>query len=151
MEKNSHLKKHLGYWLSRLQTQIHIRFEHRLSLYSISVAQWCILISLYDKQANSLMSLAKYIEVHKSAISRVVEQLVKNSLVTINDGADKRSQIITLTEKSQKLVPQLLAEANKNDEWYFNCLNADEISQLKSIIKKMIGCKTKINLDHFME
>ena len=143
--KNSNLKRHIGYWLSRLQIQSHKGFEQRLKKYNITVAEWCILISIHDKQGNSITTLAKYIEVNKSAISRLVEQLSKRNLVIIMEGRDRRSSEIHMTKEAQILTTNLLNEADINDQDFFGNLNKTELMQLKNIFNKLFLNNDSIN------
>ena len=143
--KNSTLKKHLGYWLSRLQNQVNKSFEQRLNQHNIAGAEWCVLVSIYDNQGDSVTSIAKYIEVSKPVVSRVIEQLSRKNLVEIKPGVNRRSSVITLTDKTKLLVPTLVKEADANDEFYFGCLSELEFSNLKQIFNKLLTHRTTIS------
>lgn len=132
-----HLKNHIGYWLNRVRMEVHQAFEQRLDRHNITVAQWCILIALYDNQASSVQELADYIEVDKASISRVVERLVGLKLTSHLPGKDRRSGFINLTAAGKKLVPKLLKEAERNEKQFFGHLTELELNQLQHIIKKI--------------
>ena len=143
----NNLKLHIGYWFNRIRMEVHQSFEARLDRYNISVAQWCILMALYDGKASSVGELAEYIEVDKATISRVVERLVAMQLVTHMQGKDRRSGFIVLTDTAQKLVPKLLHEAELNEKHFFGDLTKDDITQLKQIFKKILIKIPSIHID----
>lgn len=147
----NHLKEHIGYWFNRIRMEVHQSFEARLDRYNISVAQWCILIALYDGKASSVGELAEYIEIDKASISRVVEKLVLLGLVTHMQGKDRRSGFILLTDKAQELVPKLLHEAELNEKHFFGHLTKDEITQLNKVFKKILTKIPSIHADGWVQ
>lgn len=142
--KKSTLKKHTGYWLSRLQQQITKSFEQRLQQHHIATAEWCVLVTIYDKQGDSVTSIAQYIDVSKPVVSRIIDQLVRKKLVEVKPGANRRSSVITLTTDANLLIPALVNEADTNDEFFFGCLTEIELNQLKHLINKLITQRTPI-------
>ena len=146
----NHLKSHIGYWINRLRMEVHQSFEARLDRHNITVAQWCILIALYDGKASSVRELANYIEVDKASISRVVERLVVLKLIDHMPGKDRRSGFIMLTKKGNGLVPQLLHEAEENEKQFFGHLTSSEITTLKHTIRKILNTVPSIDLDGWL-
>jgi DNA-binding MarR family transcriptional regulator len=142
-----HLKSHIGYWINRLRMYVHQALEQRLSQYGISVAQWCILVALYDQQATSVVDLSRYIEIDKAAISRVVGHLIAADLVDQTAGKDRRSGHLQLTDDGRQLVPLLIKEAEKNEEVIFGDLTPEERGQLQFLLKKLLIKNPAITLD----
>lgn len=151
MMKNT-LKQHIGYWINRIRTHVHTSFENRLQHYDVSVAQWCILVALYDHRAETINDLASYIAIDKGSISRVVEKLVTRGFILHSQGKDKRSGHLSLTEKGSALVPFLIEEAELNERWFFGALTSDEQNQLQYLINKIIRSSIpSIHLDGWMD
>ncbi len=142
--KDSTLKQHIGYWLSRLQNTVSKSFEQRLHKHNVTVAEWCVVIAIFDKQADTVTGLSQYIEVTKPVVSRIIDQLVKKGLVKINPGINRRTSKIKLSPIAEELVPKLTAEANANDLAFFGCLNDLELTRLKDILNKLIVTGTNI-------
>lgn len=128
------LKQHVGYWINKLRQRVHFQFEERIAAYGVSIAAWCVLVSLFDGSASSINELAKYIEVDKSSISRLVEKLVQRGLVTHKQGDDKRSGVVALTEEGKKLVPLLIREAEENEKQFFSMLSEGQLKQFRTIL-----------------
>lgn len=135
--KKHNLKDDIGYWLNRLRLQVHQSFEMRLEAYEVTIAQWCILLALYNKDAASITELSKFIEVDKASISRVVDRLLSKKLITHKQGADRRSGHIQLTSKGRELVPHLIQAAEDNEQQFFGCLTFDESEQLRQLFHKL--------------
>ncbi len=147
MNKTTILKQHIGYWINRMRNIIHYAFEERLAQYDISVAEWSILISIYDGSASSVNEIAAYIEVDKASISRTVERLSCRGVVVHQAGKDKRSRVIKLTEKGMNLVPQLLKEAEENEKYFFNNLSEVDKKQMQVIMHTILYNIPNIKLD----
>ncbi len=150
MNSNNTLKIHIGYWLSRLRAKVHQAFEDRLASYNVSVPAWCIMVAIYDQKASSISELANYIEVDKASISRVVEKLVAENLLNHKPGKDRRSGIIELSSKAEKLVPKLIEEAKQNELTFFGHLSSTEINQLRHIMKSIIANIPDMSLDGWL-
>lgn len=118
--------------------QVHQAFEQRLASHGVTVAQWCILVSLYDRQATSVLELSRYIEVDKAAISRVVADLVEGGLVAHLAGKDRRSGHVELTPRGKKVVPLLIHEAEQNEATLFGHLTEKELEQFSLLINKIL-------------
>lgn len=128
----------IGYWLGRFRAEVHSSFEAKLMSKGISIAQWCILISLYNKDASSIVALAKFIDVDKGSISRVVDKLESMGLVVRQEGKDRRSGALCLSEKGEQLTPELAKLAELNEVEFFSCLTLAEKKQLREILKKLL-------------
>lgn len=148
--KQHHLKQHIGYWLNRLRTHVHQAFEQRLKSYDVTVAQWCVLVTLYDNKAESVKELSDYIEIDKASISRVIDRLVTKKLVKHTRGKDRRSGHIELTKEAKQLVPQLIREAEENEHKFFRLLTDSEAKHFKNILKKILSNIPSIAVEEWL-
>ncbi|MGE4350098.1 MAG: MarR family winged helix-turn-helix transcriptional regulator [Candidatus Berkiella sp.] len=136
--KKKILKQHIGYWLNRLRSAVHYRFEERLATYGVSVPAWCIMTSVYDDSAHSINELAEYIEIDKAAVSRLVDKLVHKGLLLHEPGKDRRSGNIRLTAEGQLLVPKLIKEAEENEKEFFGYLSVQQQKSLQTIFNEIL-------------
>jgi DNA-binding MarR family transcriptional regulator len=148
--KKHDLKDDIGYWLNRLRMQVHQGFESRLDAYDITVAQWCILLALYNESAASITELSRFIEVDKATISRVVDRLLTQELVIHQPGADRRSGHIQLTRKGQDLTPRLIQAAEENEKQFFGHLTREEQEQLRQLFYKLFLNLSSIQLSGWL-
>jgi DNA-binding MarR family transcriptional regulator len=134
----SHLHSHVGYWLRCLSNLVSSTFAERLAKRDISVAQWVVLRTLYDKRDVTLKEAAEEVGVDKSSLSRMVERLVQKGLLNRDEGGDRRSVGLSLTPGAMKLVPQLAKLADENDEEFFHSLSAGQREEFLAAIKQLL-------------
>jgi DNA-binding MarR family transcriptional regulator len=135
----SDLRKHVGYWLRCLSNLVSGTFAEKLAAKHITVAQWVVLRTLYDRRDIALNEAAAEVGVDKSSLSRMVERLVQKGLLIRGEGSNRRSIGLTLTPSAMKLVPQLAKLADENDEQFFHCLSAQERNEFLSTIKRLLN------------
>lgn len=133
------LEDHLGYWLRCLSNFVSQSFAEKLEKRSVTVAQWVVLRTLYDKEDMTLNEIAQKVGVDKSAMSRMIERLLDHGLV-MREGAesDKRFLRISLTKEARELIPELASLADDNDEEFFKALSDKEREGLLNLIKLLL-------------
>lgn len=137
MKKHS-LQDDIGYWLNRLRMEVHSSFEAKLEQHGISVPQWCVLVTLYNKDGENVSEISAFIDTDKGFVSRIIEQLVQMDLVARREGKDRRSQILRLQPKAKKLVDKLISCARENEGAFFGVLSDSEKRSLKSVLIKLL-------------
>jgi len=110
-----------------------------------------VLVSVYDGSAASVNKLAKYIEVDKASISRVVEKLVVRGLLTHKAGPNRRSGTIARTPEGLALVPQLYATIKENDKYFFGDLSADDKEALPRSLRSVLSHSSDIMLEGWIK
>lgn len=134
----SSLETHLGYRLRRVSNQISGAFALVLQAQGVSVAEWVALRLIWDQKRMASSQVAEAAGLTRGAMSKVLEKLEGKSLVTrVVDHLDSRIQWLSLTRKGVGLVPGLAAIADRNDEYFFGCLDPDERTTLSSLLKKL--------------
>jgi DNA-binding MarR family transcriptional regulator len=145
MKKNdpsSKLEDHLGYWLRCLSNFVHYNFAQKLDKYDVTVEQWVVLRTLFDREGTSLQDVALIIGVDNSSLSRMIERLVKKELVVRDiHPKDRRTVVLSLSSAAQKLVPLLAQEADKNDSDFFKVIAPDQRDLLLTIIQDVLTKK----------
>lgn len=134
----SGLDEHLGYWLRCLSNFVSHTFAERLEKRGVSVAQWVVLRTLYDREGVTLNEAAELAGVDKSSLSRMVERLVQKQWVTRSEGRDRRSLGLALTATGKKIVQQAAKLADENDAAFFHALSARQRGEFLSTIKHLL-------------
>src|SRR5580698_988746 len=134
----SELHKHVGYWMRCLSNLVSSTFAEKLAAKDISVAQWVVLRTLYDRRDVTLNKAAEEVGVDNSSLSRMVERLVQKGLLIRAQGGNRRSVGLTLTPSAAKLVPQLAKLADENDEQFFRSLTGKHRKKFLSTIKHLL-------------
>ncbi|MEN3943535.1 MarR family transcriptional regulator [Prosthecobacter sp. SYSU 5D2] len=134
----SQLEDHLGYWFRCLSNFVSESFASRLAGHDISVAQWVVLRTLYDREELTLNEAAALVGVDKSSLSRMMDRLEARGLVQRTAGADRRSIGLNLTTAARKLVPQLAELADQNDRQFFKPLPATRRKELLQTLQFLL-------------
>jgi DNA-binding MarR family transcriptional regulator len=135
----SDLKKHVGFWLRFVSNHVSHAFARKLVLSGVTVAEWVVMREMFDDEEASPGVIAERIGMTRGGVSKLVDRLVGKRLVTRAERSDdRRFQSIALTSAGRRLLPQLAALADQNDEEFFHPLSARERAALVATMKKLV-------------
>jgi len=138
MSSVSDLSSHLGFRLRMVSNHVSHAFAARLAESQVTVAEWCLLRTLYDKAPTPPSRIADAMGMTRGAITRLADRLIAKALLVRAASADDgRAQTLALTARGTDLVPALAALADRNDAEFFGCLNADERETLERLLKTL--------------
>lgn len=132
------LEDHIGYWLRSVSNRVSQAFAHKLASKDVAVAEWVVLRLLYGQKPLAPSTIAEQMGMTKGAVTKLTDRLIAKSLVIraadLNDG---RAQIISLTKKGEKLVPELAQLADQNEHECFSSLSAKDSKFLLHILRSL--------------
>ncbi len=132
----------LGFWVGTLSSAMKNSLNRRLEPFDITSAQWAILETCYEGEANSVSTLCRYIPVDAAAVSRQVDRLVAKGLVQRRRRTkDRRTVRITLTAAGRELVPRIAPLAYANNDQFLKRLDSTEQLDLMRMLQKILGNK----------
>ncbi len=135
----SDLKKHVGFWLRFVSNHVSQAFARKLLASGVTVAEWVVMREMLDDEETSPGVLAERIGITRGGVSKLVDRLVTKKLVTRRERSDdRRFQSIALTAAGRRLIPQLAALADQNDEEFFHPLSSGERTALIATMKKLV-------------
>jgi DNA-binding MarR family transcriptional regulator len=135
----SDLKKHVGFWLRFVSNHVSYAFARKLLASGVTVAEWVVMREMFDDQETSPGVLAERIGMTRGGVSKLVDRLVSKKFVTRrNQSDDRRFQSIALTPAGRRLIPELAALADQNDEEFFRPLSTGERAALIAMMKKLV-------------
>jgi len=135
----SDLKKHAGFWLRFVSNHVSHAFARKLLTSGVTVAEWVVMRELFDDVETSPGVLAERIGMTRGGVSKLVDRLVTKKLAARqNRSDDRRFQSIALTAAGRRLIPQLAALADQNDEEFFYPLSSGERTALIATMKKLV-------------
>jgi DNA-binding MarR family transcriptional regulator len=127
----SNLEDHLGYWLRMVSNQVSHAFAAKVEARGVTVAEWVVLRKLLDHKEAAPHRIASDLGQTRGAVSKLIDRLAAKKLVSRRpDKTDLRAQRIALTAKGRVLVPQLAADADRNDAEFFGRLDASDRKKL---------------------
>ncbi len=136
----SALEAHLGYWMRLVSNGVSRAFERALQQRDISVAEWVVMNQLAAGPGLTPAKLAAAMGMTRGAISKVLDKLDSKKLVSRSiSPLDSRVQLLRLTQRARRALPQLARIADDNDGCFFAALDPDEKGALRSLLRKVAG------------
>jgi DNA-binding MarR family transcriptional regulator len=135
----SDLKKHAGFWLRFVSNHVSHAFARKLLASGVTVAEWVVMREMFGDEETSPGIVAERIGMTRGGVSKLVDRLVSKKLITRRERSDdRRFQSIALTAAGRRLIPQLAALADQNDEEFFHPLSTGERAALIATMKKLV-------------
>ncbi|MEZ5363766.1 MAG: MarR family transcriptional regulator [Bryobacterales bacterium] len=132
------LEAHLGYWLRRVSNHVSGSFAKSLQDRNVSVAEWVALSHINEHPEVRPNELADAMGMTRGAISKVVDKLEAKKWVARKTlAADSRGHSLFLTRQGHRALPELRAVADRNDQRFFDCLDAKEKAALEALLRKL--------------
>jgi DNA-binding MarR family transcriptional regulator len=134
----SSLEDHLGFWMRKVSNHVSQAFAERIAGKGVTVAEWCLLRTLYGREPAAPSRLAHDMGMTRGAITRLADRLIAKALVIrAADERDGRGQTLVLSVRGAALVPQLAMEADENEETFFASLSAEERGTLEHLLRRI--------------
>lgn len=134
----SPLEAHLGFWMRFISTQVSGNFQKLLKEQNISVAEWVVMRTLYQRDGVSHAELQFTLGMTKGATSKILSRLETRSLVERRQAEPgARDQLLTLTHNGNQVLPELAALADKNDNLFFGHLPKKQRSELRALLQAL--------------
>lgn len=122
---------------TRAEHAIHKKELETIKESGLTTAQFGVLEALYNKGDLRICEIIEKILTTSGNITVVIKNLEKDGLVKKNlDPKDKRSTIISITDKGKKIIEDILPNHINNISKIFNVLTDEEKITLKNILKK---------------
>ncbi len=130
----------IGYLVTIAQKALHRELGERLHKHGVSVAQWAVLVALWEKDGLSQKKISQCIAVEMPTLSRTVDRMERDGLVVRVRNADDRRQVnIFLTEHGAGLWHDLVVEAHANQTQAMQGFTEDEKDILRTLLKRVIA------------
>jgi DNA-binding MarR family transcriptional regulator len=132
------LELHLGYWLRRVSNHVSGAFARALQTRHTSVAEWVVLCHIQEQPGITPGELAEPLDLTRGAVSKVIDKLeAKNWIARSAKPGDSRVQLLSLTRRGSRILPQLAEIADQNDREFFDGLGAGERATLRRLLGKL--------------
>lgn len=132
--------KAMGTWIQLLRVFNTIRAKESVYIQSfeLTMNQFQVLEVLYHRGDLSVGAITKLTMGTPGNITVVVRNLKRDGFIrSIPDEKDKRSSIISITQKGRDVMEQLFPCHAKNFEKYFEELDDEEMETLFTLLRKL--------------
>jgi DNA-binding MarR family transcriptional regulator len=141
------LEHHIFYWLTEIIGRRNRLLAPALKPFGLRVPEWRVLASLYSRHKASFKVLAELASFDQTTLSRTIDRMVKDGLVTrLSDVDDMRVTRLALTAKGEALFHDLWPAVNE--------LNAAACARLPeggaAMLRWLLG-QMRLSLDEMIE
>ncbi|MDP2380820.1 MAG: MarR family winged helix-turn-helix transcriptional regulator, partial [Pseudohongiella sp.] len=134
----SPLEAHLGFWMRFISNQASGNLDKLLKPHDISVSEWVVMRTLYQRDGVSHAELQFTLGMTKGATSKIVSRLEARVLIERRiSQRSGRDQLLTLTADGNQLLPILAAIADKNDDLFFGHLPKKQRAELRQVLQAL--------------
>jgi MarR family transcriptional regulator, 2-MHQ and catechol-resistance regulon repressor len=124
--------------LFRAFNKIRAKESSYIQSFDITMNQFQVLEVLYHRGDLSIGSITKLTMSTPGNITVVVKNLKRDGyLETTPDNKDKRTSIVSISQKGKELIEKLFPNHAKNFEEYFKVLDDEETDTLFKILRKL--------------
>jgi DNA-binding MarR family transcriptional regulator len=129
-----------GYWVTRLARAMESDLERRLAMHGVTRAMWAVLGAIVYDGKSTPSALSSFIGIDRAAVTRHVDRIVEEGLVSRErDAEDRRCIKLEVTAKGRRLVPKLAAESKATNEKFLAGLTRSEAHALREAIREMLS------------
>ncbi|MCK5576296.1 MAG: MarR family transcriptional regulator [Sphingomonadales bacterium] len=133
----------IGYLVTYAQKLLHRGLGEALQKHGVTVAQWMVLVVLWETDGLTQKELSQRVAVETATLSRTVDRMERDGLVTRDRSATDRRQVhVRLTGYGSGLWRDLVPEAEANQERALNGISEDEEEVLRGLLKRVIANMT---------
>ncbi len=135
-----HADKAMSTWMQlfRAFNKIRAKESAYIQSFDLTMNQFQVLEVLYHRGDMSIGSITALTMGTHGNTTVVVRNLKRDGMVSsIPDPKDKRSSILSITQKGKDIIEQLFPEHAKNFENYFEVLSDNEMGTLFDLLRKL--------------
>lgn len=136
-----HFEDSLGRKMEVASRLMSNRLTQRLKNFEIPVTaeQWGLLSILFEEDGISQNQLASKMFKDHTSISRIVDNLIKKSLIIRKyDPTDRRTNLIYITETGAKLKDQIMEEVQQHIAASFQGITEEQLKICSEVMQKVI-------------
>ena len=128
----------LGYLVSHLNIELQNELDIQLKRYQLDIKLWPVLFALWQEEGISQTELSKRCDVANYTMTRLLDQLQVQGLITRHQELDNRRAFqIFLTDEAKALEQDLIREAERVNEKYLSNLTEEERQQFMRLLNKI--------------
>ena len=120
--------------LNRMVTAI---YDGALASAGLKTSQFSVLVAVDNRKQARPSELTELLQMDESTLSRNVERMRARGWLRLEQGGDRRSHLIEVTDKGQALIRKCLPAWRRAQEKVSQRLGAEDIAALRSALRKL--------------
>ncbi len=114
--------------------------QERLGRYGVSVAQWSMLLLLWEEESLTQKELSRRQQIEEPTTARTLQRMERDGLIRrVRDGGDGRRRRVVLTERGRELCGELVPAALEVNALATHGLSDDEKKRLVSLLGYVVA------------
>lgn len=132
------IEEHIGYQIRVAAHLFHNQINEQLAKYDVTVAQSRVLFLLVEKGPQMQGELQQQLYIKASTMNGIIESLLNKQLIEKKEcPQDKRSRMITLTEKGRMIDQSLWDDMSETEERTLKGFKKEEIALLRIWLERI--------------
>lgn len=119
---------------SRMVTQ---HYEEALRPLNLKATQYSLLVVIYMRESISISETAALLRMDRTSMTRSLNPLVRDGLVEIKPGADRRRKLLALTKTGEKSLHKAFPLWEKAQKEIVSILEEENWAQIKSELNQL--------------
>lgn len=129
----------IGYLVTQAQRHIHKGLGAKLQQHGVTVAQWSVLVVLWEVDGLTQKQLSDRVTVETATLSRTIDRMERDGLVKrVRSTTDRRQINVFLSERGAGLWRDLVPEAEAMIDRALVGISDDEEETLRRLLKRVI-------------
>ncbi|HEY9163301.1 MAG TPA: MarR family transcriptional regulator [Magnetovibrio sp.] len=130
----------IGYLITQAQRLLHKGLGLKLQQHGVSVAQWSVLVVLWEVDGMTQKELSDRVTVETATLSRTIDRMERDGLVKrMRSATDRRQVHVFLTKHGAGLWRELVPEAENMLTQAMLGISEGEEQTLRLLLKKVIA------------
>ncbi len=127
-----------GHKVNQLARYFNKQLNESLSPYELYSSQWAIIMYIYKNRECTQVELGKYLCVEAPTITRTLSRMENIGWIVRSEGEDKRSKIISLTEKSIDMYPKWEESSKALERKAIEGIDEEDLNTFNKVIDAMM-------------
>ncbi|MBI0579160.1 MarR family transcriptional regulator [Neobacillus cucumis] len=124
--------------LMQTSKAIHERIKEEMTKNKLSITEFSVLEVLYQKGKQTIQQIGHCILISSGSMTYVIDKLEQKGLLKRNDCPNDRRVIhVTLTDKGNQFMEEIMPKHHELIEDMFHSLNSDEAETLVRLLEKV--------------
>lgn len=129
----------LGYLLNTSARFIKRKMDKNLEVYNLTTSQWAVIKLLFNKNELTQAQIAEKLNADRATAGTVILNLYEKKYINkVIDKNDKRSYVISLTQKAKDVVKEIDLIAENVTKEALEGVSEDNTKVLYDVLKKII-------------
>ena len=121
----------------KLNRMVSAIYDGALAGAGLKTSQFSVLVAVSNRDKVRPAELIKLLQMDESTLSRNVERMCARGWLRVEQGEDRRSHLIEVTDKGRALIRKSLPAWQRAQEEISQRLGADNVAALRSALRKL--------------